>query len=294
MADLARSPRFSDGRNTRKRASISSLQDAQRNDLGMQVQEEDERSMQAHSSQKPSNSANDPKAPITSHKQISSVPTQESMKSLAILQSNAQINLPVPPPLLSRQVDEGTVTGIDSGEQLVGTLTDEGSLDDTRKRIQVFNQTTNLQDSSKSMMRYDCKSSQMFNSASMQTSASAIQRRLPVAPADPSASKLLTLRQIAEQAMANGAEDPQRQGPFAERAHSHTSGTATYYVDDVSSSPNKGNSLTQTEQKIQLTFSNTNQLMYSNGYSLLGQFASKAPVCHLTEDRGVCNFEVTL
>lgn len=222
------------------------------------------------------------------------MPTQESMKSLGILQSSTQINLPIPQPLLSRQVDEGAVTGIDSGEQLVANYTDEGSLDDTRKRLQVFNQTTNLQDSAASLVRFDCKASQMFNSASVQTSASAMQRRLPAVSVDQSTGKQLTLRQITQQAMANGAEDQWRHGPIGERANSHTSGTATYYVDDVSSSPNKGNSLTQTEQKIQLTFSNTNRPTYSNGYSLLGQLASRAPACRLTEDRAVCNFEVTL
>lgn len=62
-----RSPRFNEGRYTRKRASISSLQDAQRKSEDMQDQE-NEGVIQAQSSKKSTNAGNDPKAPLTSHK----------------------------------------------------------------------------------------------------------------------------------------------------------------------------------------------------------------------------------
>lgn len=91
----------------------------------------------------------------------------------------------------------------------------------------------------------------------------------------------------------------QPDGPIfsVEKANSHTSGTATYYVDDVSSSPHKDNSFSQTDQKIHLTFSNTNKMdkmMYSSEYCLSGQCAKKDHASSLAEDLGVCSFEVTL
>lgn len=65
-------------------------------------------------------------------------------------------------------------------------------------------------------------------------------------------------------------------------------------MDDVSSSPNNGNSLSQTEQKILLTFSNTDKLMCSHEYGRPSQFRRRAARSNLREDLGVCNFEVTL
>ena len=84
-----------------------------------------------------------------------------------------------------------------------------------------------------------------------------------------SAGRTLTLRQIAKQAANIAAEAPngKRRGHpegkdlGVDRAISHTSGTGTYYVDDVSSSPNKDNSLSQTDHKVHLTFSNTQKMI---------------------------------
>lgn len=96
--------------------------------------------------------------------------------------------------MLIHQSNQGMVPDIDSGEQLVGELTDEGSLDDTRKRQQVFNQTTTLQASAASLARFDCKSNKMFNSASIQSSTSAAPNRLPLVVSNQSAGKMFTLR----------------------------------------------------------------------------------------------------